>query len=244
MPEGTVEPDRFDGDVLLEAKDIQIKFKQRILLTGGNISLIKGQVSGIRGRTGCGKTSFLRVLGLLSKPCHGKIFLRGKTENCLTTLSRAKQDDIIRQYFAYVFQDAELMMNWNAIDNISLPLIAKGYSKKECQKKAEELCKAMGINTEVFEGKEGNKPELVSTLSGGERQRIGIARALAKEPKILLADEPTGSLDEETKESILDLFFKVVEQKQIATVVVTHDSYVMAKCHRKYVLEESTLGNI
>ena len=244
MPEGTVEPDRFEEAVLLEAKDIQIRFKQRTLLTGGNISLIKGQVSGIRGRTGCGKTSLLRVLGLLSKPYEGQIFLSGNTRKSLTSLSRAKQDEIIRQYFAYVFQDAELMMNWDAIDNISLPLIAKGYSKTACQEKAEALCQAMGIDTAVFKGKEGNKPELVSTLSGGEKQRIGIARALAKEPQILLADEPTGSLDNKTKESILDLFFKVVEEKQIATVLVTHDPDVMAKCHRKYVLEESTLVNI
>jgi ABC-type lipoprotein export system ATPase subunit len=240
MQEGTVEQNRSDNQVLLTAKDIQIKFKQRILLTEGNISLVKGQVSGIKGRTGCGKTSLLRVLGLLSKPYQGQLFLDGYKENCFT-LSRGKQDEIIRRYFAYVFQDAELMMNWNAIDNISLPLIAKGYSKKDCQIKAEILCQEMGIDEQVFKVK---KPELVSTLSGGEKQRIGIARALAKEPQILLADEPTGSLDNKTKESIIDLFFKIVEQKEIATVVVTHDPDVMAKCHRQYALEGSMLVSI
>jgi len=240
MQEEIAELNRMGEDVLLEAKDIQIQFGERILLESGAISLIRGQVTSISGRTGCGKTSLLRVLGLLSKPHAGSLFVIGKKENCFT-LSRAKQDDIIRQYFAYVFQESELMMNWNAVDNISLPLIAKGYSKRNYQKEAEKLCEAMGIDERVFKGQNENKPELVSTLSGGEKQRIGIARALAKEPQILLADEPTGSLDKRTKENILDLFFKEVEKRQIAMALVTHDSYVMAKCHKKYILEHNRL---
>jgi ABC-type lipoprotein export system ATPase subunit len=238
MPKEMTEQNGSDEQVLLEAKDIEIKFKRRVLLQGGRISLTKGQVVGIGGRTGCGKTSLLRILGLLLKPYFGTVRVAGK--DCFA-LSRAKRDELIRRYFAYVFQEAELMMNWDAVDNISLPLIAKGYSKRDCQLKAEALCEAMGIHQDVFKGKLGNKPEPVSTLSGGEKQRIGIARALAKEPEILLADEPTGSLDGRTKESLLELFFREVEQRQIAVALVTHDSYVMGMCHRKYVIEDSIL---
>lgn len=214
-----------------KAVDLQIQHNDEILLRDINITLREGTTVSISGKIGCGKTSLLHVLGLLAKPKIGSIYI-GESIDC-AVLPRAEIDVFINHYFAYVFQETVLMEKWTAIENISLPLIAKGYNKKQREAKAREYCERLGIK----EYAEQN----VLILSSGTRRLVSIARALAKEPKILIADEPVLSLDDDTRKKSAKILADIAKEKKMIIIAATHLETAKEHLAQWYEIKEGRL---
>ena len=160
-----------------------------------NLSVEEGEFISILGRSGSGKSTLLNVIGLLDKIDGGKIFIDGKE---VDVLSDVEKDRLKNRMLGFVFQFHYLLPEFTALENVMLPALIDDFSNKsEIEKRAMELLKSVGLEERVH-----HKP---SQLSGGEKQRVAIARALINSPKILLADEPTGNLDEETSETIFNI---------------------------------------
>ena len=177
-----------------------------------NLSVEEGEFISILGRSGSGKSTLLNVIGLLDKIDGGKIFIDGKE---VDVLSDAEKDRLKNKMLGFVFQFHYLLPEFTALENVMLPALIDDFSNKfEIEKRAMELLKSVGLEERVH-----HKP---SQLSGGEKQRVAIARALINSPKILLADEPTGNLDEETSETIFNILRDINKNRKQTIIVVTH----------------------
>ena len=164
----------------------------------------------ILGPSGSGKSTLLNLLGGLDSPDEGKIWIEDKD---LTTLSRKEKTAYLNSYLGFVFQEYNILKDLTLIENISLPLEIQGVSRKERKKLIEKVLEDVELT--------GLEHRKVSELSGGQKQRIAIARAVIKDPKLIIADEPTGNLDSETSTKIFELFKKLSEDRLI--IIVTHD---------------------
>jgi len=229
------------SDRILEGRDIVVRYGEREILRGANFVLERGKLAAISGRTGVGKTSLLNVIGLLSRPAEGRILLRPRADQELdcSGLSNRQTDGLIRQHYAYVFQHTELINHWNLHDNIALPLLSQGLPGSwKARDRIDQLCVALGLDP----GELGDRG--VAQLSGGERQRVGIARALIGRPGILIADEPTGSLDQTTKLEIFRLFREVSIERHIAAAIVSHDQEIIDLCDHEYRISNKTVSQV
>ncbi|WP_353572964.1 ATP-binding cassette domain-containing protein [Candidatus Albibeggiatoa sp. nov. BB20] len=224
-----------EQNIILHASNLYIEYDNEALLQNINLSIRYGSTVSIRGDVGIGKSSLLRILGLLSSPNAGSVYLSSSSKRAVddyqndkskktvkirdyydcSALPHPEREDIIKTYFAYIFQSHELMMQWDAMENISLPLFARGFSAKNRMKKARALCRQLDIEDIM------HKP--MYQLSGGQRQLVNIARALAKEPTILIADEPSSSLDPTRKSMVFNLFQQLADEKQMTIIVATHN---------------------
>jgi len=222
--------------IILEAKDLKIIKPtgncNDILLKNVNLTLKPGDAISISGNIGLGKTSLIRILGLLAKPQDGNLYIKSPKNIIDTTLlPRGELDEFIKYYFAYIFQSPELMMKWTVTENISLPLMARGNSKKESKEIAEEFCYILGIL------KYANVP--ISTLSTGCRKLVDIAKAMAKEPAILIADEPTENLDPKTRDKVIK--YLIEQQSDGILIIATHLKTTESMFKKRYVIEEKRL---
>ncbi len=197
---------------------------------GISFELQKGDLVAIMGVSGVGKTTLLNLLGLLDEPTAGKIFLDG--EDILSKNDQAKAE-IRNKKIGFVFQFYHLLPEFTALENVSFPLLIKGVEKKDALARAFLLLKEVSL-----EEKADLRPNL---LSGGEQQRVAIARALVNEPKLLLADEPTGNLDWKTGRKILELIRDLHQRKGLSSIIVTHNEKVAQFCHQIYLMEEGNL---
>ena len=181
-------------------------------LHGVNLTIHKGQFIVIMGRSGSGKTTLLNVLGGLDKPTKGQVFFRGKE---ISKLSERALTQWRRQEVNFIFQSFALLPTLTAYENTELPLRIKGIAGSQRRKRVKECLEMVGLwkraHHRTFE------------LSGGEQQRVGIARALATKPRLLLADEPTGELDSRTGHKVLTLFQDIIQQESITVCMVTHN---------------------
>lgn len=195
-----------------------------------NFSLSQGELVAIMGVSGVGKTTLLNLFGLLDKPDQGTILLDG--ENVFAK-SEQEKAEIRNQKIGFIFQFYHLLPEFTAVENVSFPLLIKGIERKDAQRRA------LGLLREVdLEDKASMRP---AKLSGGEQQRIAIARALVNEPKLLLADEPTGNLDWKTGVKILELVQALHEKRGLSSIVVTHNEKVARFCHKTYLMENGDL---
>jgi len=199
------------------------------IFKGLDFTLEAGDIVAIMGVSGVGKTTFLNLLGALDRPTEGRVFLDG--ENLFT---REEQLARIRnRKIGFVFQFFHLLPEFTALENVSLPLMIGGRHKSEA------LAKGLDMLREVrLEDKADCRP---AQLSGGEQQRIAIARALVNEPKLLLADEPTGNLDWKTGEHIMHLLLDLHRKKGLSSILVTHNDKVAQFCRKLYVMERGEL---
>jgi lipoprotein-releasing system ATP-binding protein len=189
-----------------------------------------GEIVAVMGASGVGKTTFLNLLGALDKPGEGTILLEGEDINGKTDREKSR---LRNQKIGFVFQSFHLLPEFSALENVLLPLLIGGVDRREAGRRAAAL---LG---EVFlEERAGQKPGL---LSGGEQQRVAIARALVNEPKLLLADEPTGNLDWKTGEAIIHLIRDLHERKGLSSVIVTHNEKVARYCDKLYIMESGQL---
>lgn len=196
-----------------------------------NLSVEEGKFISILGRSGSGKSTLLNVIGLLDKIDGGKIFIDGKE---VDVLSDAEKDRLKNKMLGFVFQFHYLLPEFTALENVMLPALIDDFSNKfEIEKRAMELLKSVGLEERVH-----HKP---SQLSGGEKQRVAIARALINSPKILLADEPTGNLDEETSETIFNILRDINKNRKQTIIVVTHSKDLAQISDKKLYLKKGVL---
>lgn len=197
---------------------------------GLNFELEAGDAVAIMGASGVGKTTLLNLLGALDRPSEGTVFL---DEEDLFARDEKELARIRNRKIGFVFQFYHLLPEFTTLENVGLPLMIRGVDKREA------LARSSKILKEVFlEDKAQLRP---SQLSGGEQQRIAVARALVNEPKLLLADEPTGNLDWKTGEHILELLLDLHVKRGLSSIIVTHNDKVARFCRRRYVMERGEL---
>lgn len=191
----------------------------------------KGEFVTILGRSGSGKSTLLNLIGLLDKADAGNISLGGKN---LVEISELEKNQLRNQFLGFVFQFHYLLPEFTALENVMLPaLLAKKKTKKEVEDKARELLASVGLGERLH-----HKP---NQLSGGEKQRVAIARALINDPQLLLADEPTGNLDQETSETIFDIFREINQKYKQTIIVVTHSQELAKISSRQIYLKKGML---
>ena len=198
-----------------------------------NFSVNGIQNIGIIGPSGSGKSTFLNILGMIETPTSGEYILQGN--NCFD-LSQNLKTDIRRKFIGYIFQNNQLLEDFNVLENIAFPLILNGESFVKAKKKSLVLLEKLGlINKKLI------KPGL---LSGGEQQRIAIARALIKKPVLLLADEPTGSLDKYNSSLVMDLILNLSKKNKTISIIATHNLEIIKRLDVCYKIEKGKLIEI
>lgn len=202
-------------------------------LRGITMQIKRGEMISIMGPSGCGKTTLLNIIGSLDSPTSGKVFLEGRD------ISHANERDLTeirRKSVGFIFQFYNLLPVLTALENVELPMLIAGVSKEDRRKRALELLEKVDLI-----GRKDHKPD---ELSGGERQRVAIARSLANNPSILLADEPTGDLDTETGLAILELLKEVNRTENQTLVLVTHDSNIARQFNRIFHIRDGLISSI
>jgi len=198
-----------------------------VALRGLHVDVKKGEAVAVVGPSGSGKSTLLKCLGGLMKASAGNVSLDGKN---MTRLTGQELVELRQKTVSFIFQEGNLLPNLNALDNVAQPLRHQNVSPKESKRRAMELLEELGIAHRA--------KGLPSMLSGGEQQRVAIARALITNPRLILADEPTGALDPITSREVLALFKELHEEKGVAFLIVTHSAEVAAFCDRSLELRD------
>lgn len=220
---------------ILKLENVEKKYSGSVeelhIINNLSFSVEEGEFISILGRSGSGKSTLLNIMGLLDRVDGGKIFIGGQE---VDKLSEEERDKIKNQMIGFVFQFHYLLPEFTALENVMLPALLNNFDKKlEIEKRAKELLEKVGLGE-----RENHKP---SQLSGGEKQRVAIARALINSPKILLADEPTGNLDEDTAMSIMRILEESVHHLNKCAIIVTHSNEVAKRADVVFQLKRGTL---
>ena len=206
---------------LIEIKNLSKQFNNGNsvikVLKNINLSLESGKIIALVGPSGSGKSTFLHLLALLDKPTKGKINIFGKS---ILNLSEDKRNLMIRDYVSIIFQNNNLLSDFTSLENVAIPLLIRGNNYNYSIKRAEKILSKINL------GHRFN--HLPSDLSGGEQQRVAIARSIASDTSIILADEPTGNLDEKTSEEVFSYFLKL-KQKNKTILIATHNRELAKK---------------
>ncbi|MHA1199808.1 MAG: ABC transporter ATP-binding protein, partial [Candidatus Heimdallarchaeaceae archaeon] len=190
-------------------------------LRGINIEIKKGEMVAIMGPSGCGKTTLLNLLGGIDQPTKGEIFIQNQD---ISELADIEMTEFRLHNIGYIFQLFNLFEFISALDNTVLPLLLTNISRLEAEEEAKMMLRQMGLGDKIF--------HLPNQLSGGEQQRVAVSRALLMNPAIILGDEPTGDLDQDTSAEIMNLFVSINENYKQTFLVVTHSEYIASFCHR------------
>lgn len=195
------------------------------VLKGVDLTFPQGEKAAIVGASGVGKTTLLHILGTLDRPSTGKVLYEGKD---IFALNERDLSFFRNREIGFVFQFHHLLPEFNALENTMIPCLIQGIPKREAASRAEAILTLVGLKERL-----SHKP---GELSGGEQQRVAVARALVLEPKVLLADEPTGNLDTKTGESVFDLLQELNRIKGVTLIVVTHNLKLAEKLSRRIQL--------
>ena len=215
----------------IRLNNIKKSYENQEVLKGIDLTVGQGDYISIIGRSGCGKTTLLTIIGLLTVPTDGELLIDGKS---YSDLWKDELADIRRRNMGFVFQDYLLLEDLSALDNMMLPGLLEKMDGGSSRKRACELAEYLEIDKELLERYPGE-------LSGGEKQRIAIVRALFNDPPMLLADEPTGNLDENTRKIVEDIFCKLHRTMNKTILLVTHDLEFAKKSERQYRIKDGIL---
>ena len=206
---------------LIEIKKLKKEFKNNNsvvkVLNNVNINIESGKLVALVGPSGSGKSTFLHLLALLDEPTQGKIFLFG---NSITNISEDKKNKIIKDYISIIFQNNNLLSDFTTLENVAIPLIIRNQNYKNSIEKAKKVLAKVNLSHRLN--------YFPSDLSGGEQQRVAIARSLAADTKIILADEPTGNLDYKTSNEVFSYFLKLKEKNK-TILIATHNRELAKK---------------
>lgn len=220
---------------LLVCKNIEKIYQEGQLATpvlkNVSLSLDSGELVAIVGKSGSGKSTLLHILGALDEPTTGEVYLSGED---IHDMDQKQQAAMRNQQMGFVYQFHHLLNEFTALENVAMPLLIAGLKVTEARQKAEEMLGRVGLSHRIE-----HKP---SELSGGERQRVAIARALINEPKLVLADEPTGNLDQASAENIFKLIKELNETCDTAFIVVTHDEQLANRLGRTVKMSDGILA--
>ena len=218
---------------MIDIKNITKSFGSLQVLKGIDLHIDKCEIVSIVGPSGAGKTTLLQIIGTLDKPDTGTVIVDGIEVNGLSTnkLSRFRNE-----HLGFVFQFHQLLPEFTAIENIMIPAYIAGRKQSDARERAEELLQFMGL-----ENRAKHKP---NELSGGEKQRVAVARALMNNPAVILADEPSGSLDTKNKEELHKLFFDLRDKFGQTFVIVTHDEGLAQITDRTIKMKDGLLATL
>lgn len=218
---------------MIRIENITKSFGSLQVLKGINLLIEKGEIVSIVGPSGAGKTTLLQIMGTLSHPDSGSVFIDNID---VTRLSQKKLADFRNQHIGFVFQFHQLLPEFTALENIMIPAYIAGTSQREAKQRALSLLDFMGLSERA-----SHKP---NELSGGEKQRVAVARALINQPAVILADEPSGSLDSKNKEELHQLFFDLRDKFGQTFVIVTHDEQLANVTDRTIHMRDGLLENL
>lgn len=219
---------------VLELRDIVRQYKSEAgtlsVLEGANLVLNPGELVGLIGPSGSGKSTLLHTAGLLEKPEGGQVFLEG--EDCIA-LNDAGRTRLRREKLGFVYQFHHLLPEFNARDNVAMPLMVGGVTRTKAREKADLLLADMGLSERLT-----HQP---GQMSGGEQQRVAIARALVNDPRLVIADEPTGNLDPATTERVFQSLIRRAKSEGAAVLVATHNMSLIQHMDRVLTLQDGKL---
>lgn len=218
------------GDVVMSVRDIKKTFVEGgqplHILRGGGFDLHRGEIIALVGPSGCGKSTLLQCVGLLDKPTSGSILINGAAVH---KMDEDLRTNIRRTKIGFVYQKHNLLSDFTALENVVLPMLTNGVPESAAISRAAKLLRAANVGHRAS--------HYPSEMSGGEQQRTAVARALANTPDILLADEPTGSLDPQHATTVFDLLLDLVRKNKMAMLFVTHDMNLASRADRQITIK-------
>ncbi len=218
-------------DIIVESRELTKVYGDGVkvwALDGVNLSIQQGELVAVMGPSGSGKSTLLNMIGALDRPTSGQVIVNGQDLAALKDL-----DDFRAQTVGFVFQLHNLLPTLSALENVEVPMQGQGLSAKARRARAEELLTLVGLSDRLH--------HLPNALSGGQRQKVAIARALANEPAILLADEPTGNLDSQSGEELMSLLMRLNRERGTTVIVVTHDRKVARMTQRILTMHDGRI---
>lgn len=229
-----------DNNIVLQANNLSYSYGEKnqtlSILSDLNLTVHARDSIAIVGASGTGKSTLLHVLGGLDAPTAGEVTLCGKVFSSAKKISAKYQGNLRNQHLGFVYQFHHLLPEFTALENVMMPLLVRQTDKATAAQSAQALLDKVGVGSRAQ-----HKP---AELSGGERQRVAIARAMVTNPDCILADEPTGNLDTETAQSVINLLFELQESEQTALVIVTHDMSIANHMKTTYRLENKQLTKL
>jgi len=224
-------------DTILQVADVMKRYGNEatgtIALHGTSFSVSRGDYVAIVGPSGSGKSTLLNIIGALDRPTSGRVFISGYDLSQMNNIELAR---IRNEKIGFVFQSFNLIPRMTAAENIALPLLIHGFSRKDRMAKAIQLLEEFGLESKV-----DNKP---GELSGGEQQRVAVARALANDPSIILADEPTGNLDTKNSELMMETFEKLNSESEKTLVIITHNPQLASRAKKMVSIRDGRVEEI
>jgi putative ABC transport system ATP-binding protein len=218
---------------LLEARDVVYNFGETPALRRATVSVREGEILAVMGPSGSGKSTLLHCLAGILSPSQGEIVFAGQR---IDTLDDRERSELRRESFGFVFQFGQLVPELTAEENVALPLLLGGLKRSEALRRAKEWFVRLQL-----EGLEGRRS---GELSGGQAQRVALARGLVARPKVLFADEPTGSLDSLTGELVMELLVQVAREEGTTVVLVTHEPRVAACAAREVIVRDGVVSSL
>ena len=223
-------------DFILQARQLRKAFGETEAMRGISLDIQRGEVVAIMGPSGSGKSTLLHCLAGIIRPDHGTVtyFEQPATPLRIDQLSDAERTKLRRHQFGFVFQFSQLVPELTALDNVAIPLLLSGHSRAVAYDQAEHWLDRMGVHAK--------RHQLATKLSGGQIQRVAVARALAIEPQILFADEPTGSLDSLNSEKVMELFLHAARANGTTVIIVTHEPTIAAYADREIIVRDGQIA--
>ena len=219
---------------MLRLADVQKSFRLGTLtveaLRGVDLEVAAGDMLSIMGPSGSGKSTLMNIIGLLGRPTAGSYYLNGRDVSSMNDreLSAFRNANI-----GFVFQSFHLLEHLTALENVAVPLVYRGLGRASIRRRSRAILEKVGMGDRL-----GHKPD---QLSGGQKQRVAIARALVGEPSVVLADEPTGALDSDTADEVMESLIRLNREELITIVIITHDPSIARQCARKTLIRDGAL---